>query len=160
MGIFFFFFLFHEINFFALIWFTILAEARWYSGLFASYKCRWNSSLCQLHMCGVCVCNTISLRCRLVFVTTSLPPILKKMILLSKGITAEPKYISQRNAYGVWMIRANKPRLTFYLRESFELIKHPKNNITKAALSVFFNMLLVWTHRNSTSDVWYFQLLV
>ena len=101
-------------------------------------------------MCGVCVCNTISLRCRLVFVT----PMLKKNDILLKGITAEPKYISQRNAYGVWMIRANKPRLTFYFRKSFELIKHSKSNITKAALSVFYNMLLVWTHRNSTSDVW------
>ena len=54
----------------------------------------------------------------------------------------------------------HKPRLAFYLRESFELKKHPKKNITKAALSVFFNMLLVWTHRNSTGDVWYFQLPV
>ena len=87
-------------------------------------------------------------------------PHVKKNDILLKGITAEPKYISQRNAYGVWMIRVNKPRLTFYLRESFELIKHPKNINTKAALSVFFNMLLVWTHRNSTSDVWYFQLPV
>ena len=84
-------------------------------------------------MCGVCVCNKISLRCRLVFVT----PMFKKNDILLKGITAEPKYISQRNAYEVWMIRANKPRLTFYFRKSFELIKHSKNNITKAALSVF-----------------------
>ena len=66
---------------------------------FASYKCRWNSSLCQLHMCGVCVCNTISLRCRLVFVT---PVFLKKWYSFNKNNRRTQTHILTQCISRVW----------------------------------------------------------
>ena len=52
------------------------------------------------------------------------------------------------------MNRANKPRLIFYFRGSFELIKHSKYDVTKVSFSVVFNLLVFWIRPNNICDVW------